>query len=244
MVLTGKLLFIIIIPAIVLFMQSMLAQADDTWKLDDNSLELSDTDEIELGKRVNEYIRHQFYLRNDPELNKTLNDITQRLTAVSERKTLPFTCDIIQSYSINAFSAPGGHIYVTDSLLKFAETEDEVAGIVGHEVAHASLRHASKLYREFMGVLSQRDKGMDSAAILLLFNCHLEEFEQEADTTGVLYAYKAGFNPNGLPGFLERHLNLLIQNGVFGLLRFGSFTTISARIDHLRKYIPSLMIKE
>ena len=168
MVLTGKLLFIIIIPAIVLFMQSMLAQADDTWKLDDNSLELSDTDEIELGKRVNEYIRHQFYLRNDPELNKTLNDITQRLTAVSEGKTLPFTCDIIQSYSINAFSAPGGHIYVTEGLLKFAETEDEMAGIIGHEVAHASLRHVSKLYREFMEILSQRDKGADSAATLSL----------------------------------------------------------------------------
>ena len=95
-----------------------------------------------------------------------------------------------------------------------------------------------------MGILSQRDKGIDSAATLLLFNCHLEEFEQEADTTGVLYAYKAGFNPNGLPDFLERHLNLLIQNGVFGLLRFGSFTTITSRINHLRKYISALEFKE
>jgi len=243
MILIRKLLFIITINAVVFFIQEWLTIADDNWQLDD-SAELSDTEEIELGKRVNEYIRHQFYLRNDPELNKTLNDITQRLTAVSERKTLPFTCDIIQSYSINAFSAPGGHIYVTEGLLKFAETEDEVAGIIGHEVAHASLRHASKLYREFMGILSQRNKGTDSTAILLLFNCHLEEFEQEADATGVLYAHKAGFNPDGLPDFLERHLNLLIQNGVLGFLRFGSITTISSRIDHLRKHISSLMIKE
>lgn len=243
MVLRGKLLFIVIIPAIVLFMQSRLALADDTWQLDD-SAELSDTEEIELGKRVDEYIQHQFYLRNDPELNKELADITKRLTAVSERKALPFTCDIIQSYSVNAFSAPGGHIYVTEGLLKFAETEDEVAGIIGHEVAHASLRHISKLYREFMEILSQRDKGTDSAATLLLFNCHLEEFEQEADTAGVLYAHKAGFNPNGLPDFLERHLNVLIQNGVPGFLRFGSITTISSRIDHLREYISSLTLKE
>ncbi|HHT9145149.1 MAG TPA: M48 family metalloprotease [Candidatus Wunengus sp. YC61] len=243
MVLIRKLLFIITINAVVFFIQEWLTIADDTWQLDD-SAELSDTEEIELGKRVNEYIRHQFYLRNDPELNKTLNDITHRLSAVSERKTLPFTCDIIQSYSINAFSAPGGHIYVTYGLLKFAETEDEVAGIIGHEVAHASLRHVSKLYREFMEILSKRDNGTDAAATLLLFNCHLEEFEQEADTTGVLYAHKAGFNPNGLPDFLERHLNLLIQNGVFGFLRFGSYTTISARIDHLRAYVSSLKIKE
>ena len=119
-----------------------------------------------------------------------------------------------------------------------------MAGIIGHEVAHASLRHVSKLYREFMGILSRRDKGTGFVETLLLFNSHLEEFEQEADTTGVLYAHKAGFNPNGLPDFLERHLNLLIQNGVFGLLRFGSFTTISARIDHLRAYVSSLKIKE
>ena len=244
MVLIRKLLFIITIQTSIFFIQEWCALADDTWQLDDNSAEMSDADEIALGKEVDEYIRHQFYLRNDPELNKTLNDITQRLTAVSERKMLPFTCDIIQSYSINAFSAPGGHIYVTDSLLKFAETEDEVAGIIGHEVAHASLRHVSKLYSEFMEILSQRDKGTDSATTLLLFNCHLEEFEQEADTTGVLYAHKAGFDPNGLPDFLERHLNLLIKNGVFGLLRFGPFTTISSRINHMRKYISSLKIKE
>lgn len=240
MVLIRKLLFIITIQTSIFFIQEWFALADDTWQLDDNSAEMSDTDEIALGKRVDEYIRHQFYLRNDPELSKELNDITHRLSDVSERKTLPFTCDIIQSYSINAFSAPGGHIYVTYGLLKFAETEDEVAGIIGHEVAHASLRHVSKLYREFMEILSQRDKGIDSVATLLLFNCHLEEFEQEADTTGVLYAHKAGFNPNGLPDFLERHLNLLIRNGVFGFLRFGSYTTISSRIDHLKEYISTL----
>ena len=244
MVLTGKLLFFIIIPAIVLFLQSRLALADDTWQMDDDHAEMSDTDEIALGKKVDEYIRHQFYLRNDPGLNKTLNDITHRLSAVSERKTLPFTCDIIQSHSINAFSAPGGHIYVTYGLLKFAETADEVAGIIGHEVAHASLRHASKLYREFIGILSQRDKGTVSDATLLLFNCHLEEFEQDADITGVLYAQKAGFNPHGLPDFLERHLNSMIQNGVFGLLRFSAITNISSRINHMRDYISSLAIKE
>ncbi len=240
MVLIRKLLFIITIQASIFFIQEWFALADDTWQLYDDHAKMSDADEIALGEKVDEYIRHQFYLRNDSELNKTLNDITQRLTAVSERKTLPFTCNIIQSHSINAFSAPGGHIYVTEELLKFAETEDEVAGIIGHEVAHASLRHASKLYREFMEILSQRDKGTDSAATLLLFNCHLEEFEQDADITGVLYAQKTGFNPNGLPDFLERHLNLLIQNGVLGLLRFGSITTISSRINHLKEYISTL----
>ena len=96
MVLIRKLLVIIAIQTSLFFTQECLILADDTWQLDDNSAEMSDADEIALGKKVDEYIRHQFYLRNDPELNKVLNDITQRLTSVSERKTLPFTCDIIQ----------------------------------------------------------------------------------------------------------------------------------------------------
>src|SRR3989304_5785273 len=77
MVLIRKLLFIITINAAGFFTQECRTIADDTWQLDD-SAELSDTEEIELGKRVDEYIRHQFYLRNDPELSKELNDITQR----------------------------------------------------------------------------------------------------------------------------------------------------------------------
>ena len=91
---------------------------------------------------------------------------------------------------INAFSAPGGHIYLTCGLLRFAETEDEVAGIIGHEVAHASLRHASKLYSEVMKYYGHK---MENNAIsgLLLLNSHLEEFEVDADAVGVLYAQKA-----------------------------------------------------
>ncbi len=234
---------IITISAAVFFTQQWTVLADDSWQLDD-SAELSDAGEIELGNRVHEYILHQFSLRNDPELSKTLNEITRRLAAASDRKAIPFTCNIIQSYSVNAFSAPGGHLYVTEGLLKFAKTEDEVAGIIGHEVAHIALKHASRLYKEFMEIMAQRDDRTDSTAPLLLFNCHLEEFEEEADAMGVLYAHKAGFNPNGLPDFLERHLDSMIQDGVFGLLRFSDIVTISSRINRMRDSISSLASKE
>lgn len=215
--------------------------ADHDWQI---SEEMSDAEEIELGKQVDDYIRHQFYLENDPELNRAVSNIMQRLVTVSDRNTLPFTSTVLQSYSVNAFSAPGGHIYVTYGLLKFAQTEDEVAGIIGHEVAHASLRHASKLYHEVMEMLSHQDKGMNSAADLLLLNSHLEEFEQDADTRGVFYAYKAGFSPCGLLNFLERHLNLIIRKRMFGILGFSSTVTINARINHLREYIATLQKEE
>lgn len=235
-----KLLFIIIIPVITFFASERLCRAGNDWHLNDTQTEMSDAEEIELGKQVDEYIRNQFYLENDPELNIVVNNILQRLVSVSDRNTLPFNSTILQSFSINAFSAPGGHIYLTYGLLKFARTEDEVAGVVGHEVAHASLRHASKLYREITEILSDQDKGTDTTTHLLLLNSHLEEFEQDADIKGVLYAYKAGFNPNGLLNFLERHLDLIKFKRMFGMSGFGSTVTITARINHLREYISTL----
>lgn len=241
MALQRKLLCIIFVPAVILLTNVLHSIADDNWQLDDTPAEMSDAEEIELGKRVDEYIRHQFYLENDPDINIALGKITQRLVTVSDRNTLPFTCTILQSFSINAFSAPGGHIYLTYGLLKFAQTEDEVAGVVGHEVAHASLHHASKLYHEVMEILSRQSNRTYSPESLLLLNSHLEEFEQDADTTGVFYAYKAGFNPHGLLNFLERHLSLMIRKNMFGLADFSSSAEmINARINHLKEYLSTL----
>ena len=229
-----------ILSTIFLFAQSRWSLAGDDWQLYPGAPEISDAEEIEMGRRADEYIRHQFYLETDPDITAAVNAILQRLVTVCERNNLPFTCNVIQSYSINAFSVPGGHIYLTCGLLRFAETEDEVAGIVGHEIAHASLRHASKLYHETMALLSRRENGGRSAAPLMLLSNHLEDLEQEADSRGVLYAHKAGFNPNGLPDFLERHLGLIVNNEWFRLLGFGSVSSVNTRINRLREYIPTM----
>ncbi len=106
-----KLLFIII-PTAVFFIQEQFSIADNDWQLNDSSIEISDTEEIELGKQVDKYIRYQFYLENDPALNTAVSNITERIASVSDRNKLPFTCTILQSNSINAFSAPGGYIYI------------------------------------------------------------------------------------------------------------------------------------
>ncbi len=234
-----KLLFIII-PTAVFFTLEQFSIADNDWQLNDSSIEISDTEEIELGKQVDKYIRYQFYLENDPALNTAVSNITERIASVSDRNKLPFTCTILQSNSINAFSAPGGYIYLTYGLLKFAKTKDEVACIIGHEIAHASLRHTSKLYYEIKNFLShQGDRDTSDKSLLLLIS-HIEEFEQDADTVGVLYAFKSGFDPNGLPDFLERHLALAIREGIFGILGFGSSLAINTRIDHLREYTLTL----
>lgn len=243
MVLLKKLLIIIVFVS-VFQPQVRHSFADDTWQLDEDAAELSDAEEIELGKRIDDYIKQQFCFDYDPDICEAVNHITQRILSVSDRKTLPFTCDVIRSLSINAFSAPGGHIYLTYGLLRFAHTEDEVAGIVGHEVAHASLRHASKLYREVSKTLSRAENKDDFFPAFMVLNTHLDEFEYDADTVGVLYAYKAGFDPHGLPDFLERHLSLIIENQMFDVLGFSSGFVVRARINHVREYLAALEKKK
>ena len=244
MELSQRAVCIVIISAIIFIATERVSKSNDHWQLNDTLLEITDDEETELGKKVDEYIRYQFYLENNPEFNDVVNSIVQKVAAVCDRNTLSFTCTILLSPSINAFSAPGGYIYLTYGLLKFAQTEDEVAGIVGHEVAHASLRHASKLYHEIMEILSHQDKGINDAANVLLLNSYLEEFEQDADTTGVVYARKAGFNPTGLLDFLERHFALLMRRRMLGMPDSVATATISTGVNHLREYIATLEKKE
>ena len=213
--------------------------AHEDWRLNDGQAEMSDVEEIEMGNQADVYIKNNFYFETEQEINTRVNAIVQRLVAVCDRKTLPFTCNIIDSYSINAFSAPGGHLYLTCGLLRFAETEDEIAGIIGHEIAHVSLRHAVKLYYEVMKIYGQNREN-NAASDLLLLNNHLEAFEVDADTVGVLYAQKAGFNPQGLPNFLKRQLDFILQSKMFGVSGFSAITTINFMVNRLREYISTL----
>ncbi|MCF6158744.1 MAG: hypothetical protein E3K32_09270 [wastewater metagenome] len=238
-----KKLFTIGLCITIFFISSYSGFADDTWHLHDNEPEMSDDEEIELGKRVDEYIKKRFHLCTDTELNKRVNNITQKLVLLSDRKTLPYTCTIIESFSVNAFSAPGGYIYLTYGLLEFAENEDELAGIIGHEIAHASLKHVARLYHDVIEIFSHKDNGTSTDGNLIL-HTHLKEFEQEADSLGVFYACRAGFNPDGLPDFLERHLNFMSHHGALSILNFGFFVTVNTRINLLREYILTLKKEE
>src|SRR3990167_1819605 len=163
-----KKLFLVILSSILIFFTyERINFASEGWHLNENTEEIGETEEIELGKKIDEYVTNQFYIENDPELNKAVNEIIQRIITTSDIKSFNINCKIIQSNSINAFSAPGGYIYLTYGLLRFAETGDEVAGIIGHELAHVSLRHASKFYHEFMKTLPKNDNKTNSTAVLL-----------------------------------------------------------------------------
>ncbi|MEW5742340.1 MAG: M48 family metalloprotease [Myxococcota bacterium] len=81
------------------------------------------------------------------DLNKYLNTLGLQLAALSERPTLPWTFAVLDSNDANAFSAPGGYVFVTRGMLKKLENEAQLAGVLAHEIGHVTGRHAIKAYQ-------------------------------------------------------------------------------------------------
>jgi len=127
---------------------------------------------------------------------------------------LPFEFEFVvqRDESVNAFALPGGYVTVNSGLLEAAESGEEVAGVIGHEIQHALLRHGTKrILRELGGsmVLSLLTFGGEPTGIGALSGrltslAYDRGQESEADVRGVDLLVRAGVDPRGLARFFER----------------------------------------
>lgn len=101
-----------------------------------------DRDEIEQGREADRQIEAQFGFYEDEDLNAYVTGIGERMAALSERPTLPWTFRVLDSPVVNAFALPGGFVYVTRGLVAYAGSEAELAGVIGHEIGHVTGRHS------------------------------------------------------------------------------------------------------
>ncbi len=132
--------------------------------------------------------------------------IVNRLEAQTQKSDLQYQVTILNSPVVNAFALPGGYIYVTRGLLALASTEDELANVIAHEMAHVLARHAIERERATRSTLAQsRSLGAlvgnraASEAVLRNAKGYLAKFsrqqEYEADTIGLRLAAQAGYSP-------------------------------------------------
>jgi predicted Zn-dependent protease len=174
-----------------------------------------DAREIALGQREHPKIVAAFggtYV--DPDLQRFLDTMVADLARVSERPDLSYTVTVLNSPSINAFSLPGGYVYVTRGLLALANDTSEIANVLAHEMAHITQRHAIQREQQAssVAVMSQvvtdaiRDPETGQAA-LALTKGRLAQFsrqqELDADVIGIRTAAKAGYDPEGSVNFLR-----------------------------------------
>ncbi len=117
-----------------------------------------------------------------------------------KRPTMPYNVRVMVSQEINAFALPGGFLVVTSGMLEQAQTEAEIASVLGHEIAHVDLKHCvERLQYE----QAARKLGGDPLAALVGLGTELmtigfsDDLEKEADRVGTIYAVKAGYHPQG-----------------------------------------------
>ncbi len=104
---------------------------------------ISDSQEVQIGQQINqELIRSQVKLYRDPRIQGYVDEIGQRLAANSDRPKLPYTFQVVDDSSVNAFATMGGFVYINTGLLKRADNEAQLASVIGHEIGHIAGRHA------------------------------------------------------------------------------------------------------
>ena len=149
------------------------------------------------------------------EYVQTIRDKILSSDDIKYRAEFPYTMKVIKNDSVmNAFCIPGGYIYVYTGLIKFLDTESELAGVLAHEIAHAEQRHSVKQMSKSMGL---------SFLIGLVFSGDVESLfrlggnllvlkfsrndEREADEFAVRYLYDTSYDPRGVSKFFEKLLN-------------------------------------
>jgi predicted Zn-dependent protease len=116
--------------------------------------------------------------------------------------------------TLNAFAAPGGYIFVYTGLLKFLDTKDDFAGVMGHEMAHADRRHSTnQLTKQYgigllLSIVSGGDPGTLSQILASLVGLQFSrDHESEADTYSVIYLCETEYAANGAASFFEKLIN-------------------------------------
>ena len=172
-------------------------------------------EEIEEGRKAVEAIRAEVGLVQDETLTEYVKSIGGRLAEYSPRKDLTYQFYVVDREEVNAFAVPGGHVFVTRGLLALADSEDELANVVGHEIGHVAARHyAARSWRKTGGSLLAVLGGVAGSFLGLgeltsrpgrgLVEGHNRDQEREADALGQKMAAQAGWSPGAMPEFLRK----------------------------------------
>jgi predicted Zn-dependent protease len=184
--------------------------------------QFTDQDEIKIGAALASEFEAKYPLLDNSLLNSYLANIVERLAQHSRRPELTYTCKVINIASVNAFSAPGGHIYVTRGLLEFTQAENELAAVIAHEIGHIAAHHAlnrfslelrskemwasvSRTLPNVAGAkLEQAFQAMGTPLVDMLALRYDQANEKEADLLAFYDLIRSGWNPGGQIVYLQR----------------------------------------
>lgn len=182
--------------------------------------------EIKIGESVARQIEKTYKISSNPALQERIKAIGEKIAAACDRKELLYHFNVIEAREekdkkdideeVNAMALPGGYIYCFKGLFTQANpTDDELAGVLAHEVGHVVAKHSLKKLQGSMGYMLLRviasqipgapglSQGLDAAFYELMMGYSRED-ELMADRLGARYAKAAGYDPRAMITFLEK----------------------------------------
>jgi Zn-dependent protease with chaperone function len=209
------------------------------------ALAVSTATEVQIGAQAAKQVEQENALVTDPVLNSWVNSIGDNLAQYRARPDIKYKFKIIDTNDINAFSLPGGFVYLNVGLLNFVNSEDELAGVMGHEMGHVERRHGITLNAKaqvlnlLLGILSiaspfvwRFGNMIDALSVLKMSRVD----ELQADQYGLLLMTRAGYDPNAMVSFMDRLGKEYGENGDALAKYFETHPGSKDRVAHLRGY--------
>jgi predicted Zn-dependent protease len=175
---------------------------------------VSDRQEIQIGQQINQQlVSSEIRLYQNPSITSYVNEIGQRLAAVSNRPDIPYTFQVVNDRNINAFATMGGFVYVNAGLVASADNEAQLASVMAHEIGHIASRHAIKQMRQVavaQGVSAvagiNQNQAVQIGLELALRRPKSRQAEFEADQQGLVTLGRAGYAQSAMIAFMEKLL--------------------------------------
>lgn len=217
---------------------------------------ISPAQESEMGAQAFESIRKEEKVSADPAYNERVRRVGMRIAQAvgNDLPSAKWEFVVFQSDEVNAFALPGGKVGVYTGLLKMAESDDELAVVMGHEIGHVTARHGAERTTEMLGAAlgavlveaatrdsRERDAwrlgyGLAAAGTTLKFS---RSHESEADYIGIRYAAKAGYDPEAAITFWDKMEKQSKGDNIPVFLR--THPTGEQRIADLKKAMPAVI---
>ena len=177
---------------------------------------LSESQEVELGKQAKQEAEQAYGVYQEkPQLNGYVEGIGKQLAAKTDRPNLPWSYEIVDDASVNAFALPGGPIFITRGILAHLNSEAQMAAVLGHETGYVAARHsANQLSKQQVAQLGlgigsvlspvvSSVAGVASVGLSVLFLKFSRDDETQADELGFRYMTKVGYDPTQMIPLFE-----------------------------------------
>jgi len=210
--------------------------------------------EVAMGLSESEKIKQNGKLSHDAALNARIRRIGQKIAAVTGESGYAWEFNVIEENTLNAFCLPGGKVFFYTGIVKIMDNDDQIAAVMGHEIAHALARHGGErmsmqmlgnagaavlgaaigVPAEYQGLYEQAYGTVAQVGVLLPFS---RKHESEADQIGIYLMVKAGYNPDEAITFWQKMKALGGDKPPEFLSTHPSDET---RIKEIRAYIKTL----